>query len=137
MINFVVCEDNKIILEKNVEIINKTMFNNNINYRIYKFEDYTNDFKNIIYNSDIKIYILDIELNKTSGIDIAREIRKKDLDSIIIISTAYVEYLPLALKNKLMLYDFISKFEDYEENLSKVINNALDQLKYYQEIKKK
>ena len=72
MINFVVCEDNKIILEKNVEIINKTMFNNNINYRIYKFEDYTNDFKNIIYNSDIKIYILDIELNKTSGIDIAR-----------------------------------------------------------------
>ena len=137
MINFVVCEDNKIILEKNVEIINKTMFNNNINYRIYKFEDYTNDFKNIIYNSDIKIYILDIELNKTSGIDIAREIRKKDLDSIIIISTAYVEYLPLALKNKLMLYYFISKFEDYEENLSKVINNALDQLKYYQEIKKK
>ncbi len=137
MINFVVCEDNKIILEKNVEIINKTMFNNNINYRIYKFEDYTNDFKNIIYNSDIKIYILDIELNKTSGIDIAREIRKKDLDSIIIISTAYVEYLPLALKNKLMLYDFISKFEDYEENLSKVINNALVQLKYYQEIKKK
>lgn len=137
MINFVVCEDNKIILEKNVEIINKTMFNNNINYRIYKFEDYTNDFKNIIYNSDIKIYILDIELNKTSGIDIAREIRKKDLDSIIIISTTYVEYLPLALKNKLMLYDFISKFEDYEENLSKVINNALAQLKYYQEIKKK
>ena len=137
MINFVVCEDNKIILEKNVEIINKTMFNNNINYRIYKFEDYTSDFKNIIYNSDIKIYILDIELNKTSGIDIAREIRKKDLDSIIIISTAYVEYLPLALKNKLMLYDFISKFEDYEENLSKVINNALVQLKYYQEIKKK
>ena len=61
----------------------------------------------------------------------------QDLDSIIIISTAYVEYLPLALKNKLMLYDFISKFEDYEENLSKVINNALVQLKYYQEIKKK
>ena len=50
------------------------------------------------------------------------------MQSIIIISTSYVEYLPLALKNKLMLFDFVSKFEDYENNLSKVINNAIKQL---------
>ena len=39
-----------------------------------------------------------------------------------------MEYLPYALKNKLMLFDYISKFENYEENLSKVINNAINQL---------
>lgn len=129
MINFIVCEDNKVILQKNIDIINKTMFKNNENYRIYKF---TNNDKKIqeLINDDIgfKIYILDIELENISGIDIARKIRKNDSNSIIIISTTYMEYLPYALKNKLMLFDYISKFENYEENLSKVINNAINQL---------
>ena len=128
MIDFIVCEDNKIILQKNIDIINKTMFKNNINYRLYKFTNYDNALKDLIDNEDIKIYILDIELENTSGIDIARDIRRKDTKSIIIISTTYMEYLPYALKNKLMLFDFVSKFEDYEENLSKVINKAIDQL---------
>lgn len=125
MINFVVCEDNKIILQRNIDIINKTMFKNNLNYRIYQFKEYSKDLQKIIKNNDKKIYILDIELNDVSGIDIAREIRKTDLNSIIIISTSYVEYLPLAIKNKLMLFDFVSKFDDYEEILSKVISNAI------------
>ena len=129
MINFIVCEDNKIILQKNVDIINKTMFNNNLNYRVYQFTSYTNDLKKIIMeNQDIKIYILDIELDNTSGIDIARQIREKDNKSIIIISTTYVEYLPYTLKNKLMLFDFVSKFDNYEENLTSVINNAIKEL---------
>ena len=129
MINFIVCEDNKIILQKNIDIINKTMFNNNIDYRVYKFTDSTNKLQEII-NSNIenKIYILDIELESISGIDIARTIRKNDNKSIIIISTSYTEYLPFAIKNKLMLFDFVSKFEDYENNLSNVINNAINSL---------
>ena len=56
-------------------------------------------------------------------------IRKNDKNSIIIISTTYIEYLPFALKNKLMLFDFVSKFEDYENNLSNVITKAITQLK--------
>jgi len=129
MINFIVCEDNKIILQKNIDIINKTMFKNNINYRLYKFTNYDNTLKELIDNKENdNIFILDIELENTSGIDIARDIRKKDNKSIIIISTTYMEYLPYALKNKLMLFDFVSKFEDYEENLSKVIIKAIDQL---------
>ena len=126
MINFIVCEDNKIILQKNIEIINKTMFNNNIDYRVYKFTDNNDELQNLITSQlENKIYILDIELENISGIDIARSIRKNDSKSIIIISTSYIEYLPFAIKNKLMLFDFVSKFDSYEENLSKVINNAI------------
>ena len=129
MINFIVCEDNKIILQKNVDIINKTMFKNNINYRVYQFTSDTDMLQELI-KKDMgeKIYILDIELDNVSGIDIARDIRKNDNNSIIIISTTYVEYLPFALKNKLMLFDFVSKFEDYEDNLSNVIKKAIKQL---------
>ena len=129
MINFIVCEDNKIILQKNVDIINKIMFKNNLNYRVYQF---TSDNKNLqdLINDDIedKIYILDIELDDISGIDIARHIREKDNKSIIIISTTYVEYLPYTLKNKLMLFDFVSKFDNYEDNLLKVIEKAIKEL---------
>ena len=129
MIEFVVCEDNRIILQKNIDIINKIMFKNNINYRLYQFTKNDTKLQEIISNKDnLKIYLLDIELEDISGIDIAREIRKNDTKSIIIISTTYVEYLPFALKNKLMLFDFVSKFENYEENLTKVIENAVNQL---------
>lgn len=127
MINFIVCEDNKIILQKNIDIINKVMFNNNLNYRIYPFSSYNDDLKKIIKSKeDKKIYMLDIELDNRSGIDIAREIRKEDLDSFIVISTAHTEYLPYTLKSKLLLFDFVSKFDDYENNVSRVINNILD-----------
>lgn len=130
MINFIVCEDNKIILQKNIDIINKAMFNNNINYKIYQFENDSDKLQNLI-DADIgkKIYVLDIELENISGIDIATKIRKKDTRSIIIISTTYVEYLPYTLKNKLMLFDFVSKFEDYEDNLYKVVKKAIKQIK--------
>lgn len=134
MINFIVCEDNKIILQKNIDIINKVMFNNNLNYRIYPFSSYNDDLKKIIKSSeDKKIYILDIELDNKSGIEIAREIRKEDLDSFIVISTAHTEYLPYTLKSKLLIFDFVSKFDDYESNVSRVINNILDE---YPETKK-
>ncbi len=127
MVNFIVCEDNKVILQKNVEIINRTMFENNIDYRIYPFSNYTDSLKNIIKdNKENKIYILDIELDDVSGIDIARNIRDIDLKSLIIISTTHTEYLPYTLKSKLMLFDYVSKFEDYEQNLSNVIKRALD-----------
>lgn len=134
MINFIVCEDNKIILQKNIDIINKVMFNNNLNYRIYPFSSYNDDLKKIIKSpEDKKIYILDIELDNKSGIEIAREIRKEDLDSFIVISTAHTEYLPYTLKSKLLIFDFVSKFDDYESNVSRVINNILDE---YPETKK-
>ena len=71
---------------------------------------------------------MDIELENVSGIDIAREIRKNDKESIIIISTTYVEYLPHTIKSKLLLFDFISKFENYEENLSLVIKKSIEEI---------
>ena len=45
MLNFVVCEDNKVILQKNIDIINSVMFKNNINYRVYSFSSFSEELK--------------------------------------------------------------------------------------------
>lgn len=130
MINFIVCEDSEIILERNIDVINKVMFNNNIEYRIYKFQSYNEELKNIIKEPlENKIYILDIELGSDSGIDLAGDIRKIDLTSFIIISTVHSEYIPYTLKSKLLIFDYVSKLSNYNEDLSNAIKRILKELK--------
>ena len=130
MINFIVCEDSEIILERNIDVINKVMFNNNIEYRIYKFQSYNEELKNIIKEPlENKIYILDIELGSDSGIDLAGDIRKIDLTSFIIISTVHSEYIPNTLKSKLLIFDYVSKLSNYNEDLSNAIKRILKELK--------
>jgi len=63
-----------------------------------------------------------------SGIDIARKIRKSDWDSIIIFVTSHSELGYDALKANIMLLDFISKFDDCEENLEKVLLKAIQKI---------
>lgn len=122
MLKFIVCEDNDIIRKRNISVINKVMFSNNVNYNIYDFASYNEELVKIIKdNSGRKVYILDIELDNKSGIDIARMIRKNDWDSFIIISTAHSELFPQVFKDRLMLFDFISKFDDYDNNLAKAL----------------
>lgn len=130
MINFIVCEDSEVILERNIDVINKVMFNNNIEYRIYKFQSYNEELKNIIKEPlENKIYILDIELGSDSGIDVATDIRKIDLTSFIIISTVHFEYIPYALKSKLLIFDYVSKLSNYNDDLSNAIKRILKELK--------
>ena len=92
MINFIVCDDNKNILNNVKKIIEKAMMNNDTNYEIHKFDDYDSKFKEIMGKKiPNKIYILDIETPTSSGIDIARKIRNIDYNSIIIFLTAHEE----------------------------------------------
>lgn len=127
MIKFIVCEDNEMVLKKDIDTINSIMFSNNIEYKIYSFKDYSKELQDIIdINEDNKIYILDIELENSSGIDIARKIRKNDWSSLIIFSTAHFELFPQVFSDKLMIFDYISKFDDHENNLANTINKCID-----------
>ena len=127
MIKFIVCEDNDIVLKKDIDTINSVMFSNNIEYKIYPFKDYSKELQDIIdINEDNKIYILDIELEDSSGIDIARKIRKNDWSSLIIFSTAHFELFPQVFSDKLMIFDYITKFDDHENNLSNTIKKCID-----------
>ena len=53
-----------------------------------------------------RIYLLDIETPSASGIDIARKIRKHDIESMIIFITGHEELGDVVLKNNTMFLSF-------------------------------
>jgi two-component system response regulator AgrA len=126
MLNFIVCDDSTIIRENVNKVITKLMISTDIEYKTLEFNQYDKNFAQFIdKKGEKKIYVLDIEINSYSGLDIARKIREKDWESIIVILTAHYELAYDAFKNRLMLLDFISKFDNYEQNLYEVLKLAL------------
>ncbi|MDD4036372.1 MAG: LytTR family DNA-binding domain-containing protein [Bacilli bacterium] len=126
MVNFVICEDDKTIRNIILDIITSIMMPKDIEYKIHEYGCYDSCLAKLINNRrQGNIYILDIELPNKSGLDIARKIRQKDWESVIIFSTAHYELYLEAIKNRLMILDFISKFNDYEKRLRETIELAL------------
>lgn len=126
MINFIICEDNDNVRKLNEKIIMKSMFKSNHEFKIYSYKNYSKELEaKIIEPLGKKIYIIDIELGNISGIDIARKIRNYDWDSTIIFSTAHSELFPQIFKDRLLIFDFISKFDNYENTLKNAINEII------------
>ncbi len=129
MINFIIVDDNCMWLEQVSSIIDKIMLKNNFDYNKKTFLEYDQKFKEYSNsNLDNKIYILDIKTSKENGIDIAREIRKKDNDAIIIFLTAYEEYGNKILKSLLNIYGMISKCDNVESMLEQSILTILERI---------
>ena len=130
MINFIICEDNKEAREMYEKIISKIAMPHDFNYKVHSYEKYNTELKRTIEDKkDVKIYVLDLELPLKSGIEIAKQIRKSDWESVIIILTSHDELELRVLKEKLLILDFISKFENYEKRLTETVNMVLDNMK--------
>lgn len=131
MINFIICDDKKEFIDEIISIIDIVMMKNNQAYKKHIYREYDDNFMNIIEdNLSWKVYILDIEVNDKSGINIARKIREKDIDSMIIFITAYYEkYIQDIIKSKFMFLDFINKQNNYKIELTSAIEYALKNIK--------
>ena len=131
MINFIICDDNEKIALDIKEIIDKFMMKNKTEYKTHLFNDLDDNFMKITKEPlSFKIYILDIETPSRSGIDVARSIRKRDVDSVIIFITSHEELGLTLLKNEIMFLSFINKFDNYEERLITSIKKSLEVLKH-------
>lgn len=127
MIEFIICEDEKHFATKYQEIAEKVMMNYDIEYNFNVFNGYTNGWKKLSKKGNFKIYILDLKTKEGSGLDAARYIREEldDWQSMIIIVTAYPEFKYEALGKRLMLVDFVNKFDNFENRLTQAIQIAL------------
>ena len=130
MVNVIICDDNSKD-RNNVETITKNfMEKRKIEYKIFSFEDYNKKFYDLCESKlPFKIYLLDIETPSRSGIDVAREIRRKDVDSVIIFLTAHEELGNIVLKNDIMFLSFINKFDNCENRLNKALDKSLNLLR--------
>lgn len=130
MINIIICDDNEKDRNKINNIVKNFMNKIKVEHEIFEFDDYNKTFYRIVDKKlPFKIYLLDIEAPSASGIDVARDIRKKDVDSVIIFLTGHEELGNVVLKNDLMFLSFINKFDDIENRLSNSLNKALELLK--------
>ena len=92
MLKIAVLDDQELYVNKIDEITKKAMLELGIVYELFKYTS-TEEF---LYDlgEDIKcdIYLVDVELQTTSGLEVARKIREKYYDSAIIYVTNYIEY---------------------------------------------
>ena len=92
MLKIAVLDDQELYVNKIDEITKKAMLELGIGYELFKYTS-TEEF---LYDlgEDIKcdIYLVDVELQTTSGLEVARKIREKYYDSVIIYVTNYIEY---------------------------------------------
>lgn len=126
---FVICDDEKLFRSKFRDVINRILIQNDEDYNITEFSKFDKDFEKVINDGKPKIYVLDIEIKDSiSGIDIARQIRRTDWESIIILVTSHNELGYQALKAQIMLLDFISKYDDCEKNLEVALKKAISMI---------
>lgn len=136
MVNVIICDDNDKDRANVLEVVDSFMKKNKIDYKTHCYNDYNKKFYDIIDSKvPYKIYLLDIETPSASGIDIARKIRTKDVDSVICFLTVHEELGSVILKNDLMFLSFINKFDNMKTRLNNSLKKALELLKHKRVIK--
>ncbi len=130
MLNFIICDDVRKDREMIESIVSKYMMKNQLEYKTHVFKDYDDKFLKIVNEKmPFKIYILDIETPTRSGIDIARIIRHKDVDSVLIFLTGHEELGNIVIKNDFVFLSFINKFDNCENRLIKALDKSLKMFK--------
>ena len=129
MINVVICDDITTDLNNTIKIVSNYFKKRKIEYTKHIFRDYDKSFKEFVSKKlPFTIYILDIETPSASGIDIARLIRKNDMNSIIIFLTGHEELGNILLKKDVLFLGFINKFDECEKRLKTCLDKALRSL---------
>ena len=103
------------------KVVNDFCLNKRINFEIHVFKNYDNNFFDIVKQElDNKVYILDIETPSGNGIDVAKKIRNKDLNSFFIFISSYTaKYINQVVSSDTMFIGYISKRKNYHEELLK------------------
>lgn len=127
---FAIYDDHEEFRVKSEEVVNKVCKKIGTDYEVNHFYKFSKDFEKFIEDeSPRKVYVLDIEVPESiSGLEIAKMIRKKDWDSIIIMITSHTELGYEALKAQIMLLDFISKYSDWTKHFEETIEKAMVQI---------
>lgn len=124
MIEIVLCED-QIQHQKTIEkFLKEILGENNIEYNLKMYKSGEELLNN--YPKNVDIFILDIQMEKINGMDVARKIREIDKNKPeIIFTTSLVEYIQEGYEVR--AYRYLLKPIKYEE-LKKHILSCIDEV---------
>lgn len=126
MLNFVLCDDNLNIVKKLKEMLEILFVKNDIDAKVGFYTDKAEDVLEYEKENNVDVLVLDINLNSDiSGIDLAKDIRKKNKKVYIIFSTGHLEYSLVAYSVK--TFDYLPKPITLER-LEVTLNRLLDDL---------
>lgn len=120
MIKIAICDDD-VIMTSTIDMIVAQCFESKSEYEvdIYFSADWLNS---VLEEHRYNIYILDIEMQGMNGLELARSIRKKDEDAVIIFMTSYSDYMQRAFDVR--AFNFLNKPID-EVRAKQVILKAI------------
>lgn len=124
--NIATCDDNPKMIGQ-IENLLLSFFENDPNQFNYEAflsgESLVEHLTNSV--SSFQIYLLDVEMKSLDGFDVARAIREKDQQAIIIFITSHVELMPEAFE--VNAFHYLIKPVD-EIKVKQVLTKALEQL---------
>lgn len=127
MLQFILVDDEKIMRDKERQLLNEVLFSANVEYDILEYSHLTDELKMVINNSNPKVYIMDIDLkSKVSGLDIGKYIRNYDWDSEIIYITSHDKMFEKVFRNIYKVFDFIEKFDNLPDRLTEDLELILN-----------
>lgn len=113
MLNFIVCDDNKNILDKLSKILDDIFIKNNFDATVVFKSTDAESVYNFTNSNKTDVLILDINLkSKISGLELAQKVREFNKDCYIIFTTGHLEYAMMAYKFK--TFDYLAKPITYE-----------------------
>lgn len=125
MLNFVVCDDNTVILNKISKMLESIFIKHSLDANIVLKSNSANDVISFIKRNKVDVLLLDINLKgQISGLNIAEELRKTNKSTYIIFTTGHLEYVMLAYKFK--TFDYLPKpitIEKLEETILRLFND--------------
>lgn len=117
MITAAICDDEKVFVDKLVLLLEEYTLQHGIDIKIKKYYDVDSLLEEV--NDNYQIIFLDVKLGAMNGIEVARELRKRRIDSVIIYISAYIEMAPMGYEVNALRYIL-------KNDLERVLNYTLD-----------
>lgn len=133
MLNFVLCDDNKIVLDKLAKMLDSVFIKNKIDAEIGLKTTSANEVLNYLKNHTANALFFDIELqSQISGLELAEKIRETNKSAYIVFLSGHLEYILSAYKVK--TFDYLPKpitVERLEETILRMLSDAKQSPKKY------
>ena len=106
MLNFIICDDEVLMVNKLSLLFQKAFVKNDFDAKVVLKTTNYNDIFSFMDSNIVNVVVLDIDFKNShlNGLDIAKEIRKVNKDCYIIFTTSHFEYVMEAYEYKTFAY---------------------------------